>query len=93
MGLIGPPLFAAHVSRRDHANPVSTNGKDRKQQPSIIRPAQDIIPTLSLGVFDVVRNNQGTVEKDLLAFKWRNPVLFPYLLSVGLVPFKANTLG
>ena len=86
------PFLAAHVPGRNHPNQATADGKEYKQPPARIGPAQGVEARLLLRVFRVVGHHQRAIEKDLFTLRRQDLVLPPDLVGVVPVPVKPFAL-
>jgi len=54
---------------------------------------QGKVALLALGVFLILGGDKGQIEKRLLAFRWGDVMLLPYLAGIVLIPLKARAIG
>ena len=86
-------LRAAHVASGDDSDHIFSGAKDEKEQAPCISAAKDIKSSLRVRVCLIRCDNQGLIEKNLLALKRADLMLSPNLLGVLLIPLEPEIFG
>ena len=84
------PFLPAHVSCGNHPDKLPPDGKHDKEHPARVRIPEGIETVFLFRVSNIVRNNLGAVEEELLAFRGGYAAPLPVLSGIVPVPVKTN---
>jgi hypothetical protein len=87
------PLLGGHVSGRDNAYALPSDGNDQEKRSPAVSLAKHVKPDLARCLAGLPTNDAGQVKEYLFAFGLSDLVCNPVLVRVSFVPFKANNIS